>query len=421
MPHKILNEQGDFLVQVQRGNKRRTKRGTGGENEARRIEKQLEVELENEVALREAAARLGVEIESARSPDVRQSPTLRDFFVDRWTQHAKVVQNETTRRTYESRFNYLLHYLGDRRLDELTKPAAVNEFVETMIRNGPLVFARRKDGEPWRRTEEAFSNATINKPLQALRALLYLAHAEGALAEAPRIDLLPEDDSVPVIAPSEDEFRALLRVCQDFRSVAPFMPEVVDFDAETGLRCGELFHLAWRSVDRERNAVRVETQGRVRMVNGKAWKPKHNKWREVPLSARAREIVDLLYSKVSHEPTDLVFPSRGGAPYVRLDRSDECEGKGFFRDAVKAADLAGRVTFHGLRHLFAVRLLTRGVSITVVSELLGHSDINLTVKRYGRFASDAKVKWDAVRVLDRTHPRGEPQASAPPGTPTAPA
>jgi hypothetical protein len=54
-------------------------------------------------------------------------------------------------------------------------------------------------------------------------------------------------------------------------------------------------------------------------------------------------------------------------------------------------------------HLFAARLLTRGVPIAVVSELLGHSDINLTVKRYGRFSSDAKVKWDAVRVLDGTN------------------
>jgi hypothetical protein len=48
-----------------------------------------------------------------------------------------------------------------------------------------------------------------------------------------------------------------------------------------------------------------------------------------------------------------------------------------------------------------VRPLTRGVPITVVSELLGHSDINLTVKRYGRFSSDAKVEWDAVKVLDK--------------------
>jgi hypothetical protein len=39
------------------------------------------------------------------------------------------------------------------------------------------------------------------------------------------------------------------------------------------------------------------------------------------------------------------------------------------------------------------------VPIAVVSELLGHSDINLTVKRYGRFSSDAKVKWEA-KVLE---------------------
>jgi site-specific recombinase XerD len=67
---------------------------------------------------------------------------------------------------------------------------------------------------------------------------------------------------------------------------------------------------------------------------------------------------------------------------------------------VIAAGLKGKVTFHCLRHLFAVRLLTRGAPITVVSELVGHSDINLTVKRYGRFSSDAKVKWEAVKVLD---------------------
>ncbi len=40
----------------------------------------------------------------------------------------------------------------------------------------------------------------------------------------------------------------------------------------------------------------------------------------------------------------------------------------FFPDAVEAAGLKGASSFHGLRHLFAVRLLTRGVPITIVSE-----------------------------------------------------
>ena len=79
----------------------------------------------------------------------------------------------------------------------------------------------------------------------------------------------------------------------------------------------------------------------------------------------------------------------------------EAKGKGYFPDAVKDSGLKGKVTFHGLRHFFAVRLLTRGVPITVVSELLGHSDINLTVKRYVRFSSDAEIKWEAVEKLYR--------------------
>ncbi|MGC4117011.1 MAG: tyrosine-type recombinase/integrase [Myxococcales bacterium] len=59
-----------------------------------------------------------------------------------------------------------------------------------------------------------------------------------------------------------------------------------------------------------------------------------------------------------------------------------------------------KVTFHSLRHLFAVRLLTRGMPVTAVSEFVGHSNINLAVKHYGWFSSDAKVKWQAVKVLD---------------------
>src|SRR5262249_26843145 len=152
---------------------------------------------------------------------------------------------------------------------------------------------------------------------------LFLAHNEGKLATAPSIDLLPEDDSTPVVPPTEQQYEVLLKLSADFRPVAPYMPEAIDFDAETGLRLAEQFNLAWASVDRERNALRVETQARVRLVNGRPWKPKYNKWREVPLSRRARDIVEKMYKEVPHGPNDLVFPNRGGAPYVRMDRAPE--------------------------------------------------------------------------------------------------
>ena len=85
--------------------------------------------------------------------------------------------------------------------------------------------------------------------------------------------------------------------------------------------------------------------------------------------------------------------------HYRID-TEQSRGRGYFYPAIELAGLKGKVTFHSLRHKFAVDLLTRGVQITVVSELLGHSDIQLTVKRYGRFGTDAQIKFDAIKVLD---------------------
>jgi integrase len=398
----------EYLVQVQRGGIRRTRRGKGSESQARAIEAELVNELDLELKRQEAAALLGVSLEPSlpqQKPSAAQPQlTLRDFFERRWVEHAKVVQNPSTRRTSRCPFNYVLYYLGEKPLVDLLQAREVNAFVEAMKANGPIAFTTRQDGKARRTRCAELTNATINKSLQCLKALLNLAHREGELLAAPRIDLLPEDDSTTVIPPTEEEFLALLEASERFHSIAPLLREVIEFTAETGLRRGEVFALTWKSVDMRREALRVEMQARGRVVNGVAWKPKHNKWREVPLSEKAQAIL----LKRKEEATRLgeftnegqVFPNKGGAPYERMDRVEGVEGKGYFADAVQMAGLKGRVSFHGLRHLFAVRLLTRGVPITVVSELLGHSDINLTVKRYGRFSSDAKVKWDAVRVLD---------------------
>ena len=58
--------------------------------------------------------------------------------------------------------------------------------------------------------------------------------------------------------------------------------------------------------------------------------------------------------------------------------------------------------WHSLRHLFAVRCLQRGIPIAVVSHWMGHSDVNLTVKRYGRFAAEAKEQFTWINAL--AHP-----------------
>src|SRR5437016_3444627 len=207
-----------WLVQVQSGGRRKTKRGTGSEAEAKRVEARLAAELEQELKLDDAAKLLGLE---RLSPEAQRPPTLEEFFKDRWLPHAQVVQNKTTRMKSQFPFKYLIYYLGDRRLDELLEPAVINGFVEKMKKNGSVGFVIRKDGQPWKGRGQELSNATINKCLQRLRALLFLAHAEKIIATKPKIDLLPEDDSEAVVAPTDEQFQKLLDACVDYVDVAP--------------------------------------------------------------------------------------------------------------------------------------------------------------------------------------------------------
>jgi len=53
-----------------------------------------------------------------------------------------------------------------------------------------------------------------------------------------------------------------------------------------------------------------------------------------------------------------------------------------------------------MRHFFPVACLSRGTPLSTVSTWMGHSDINLTSKRYGRYAADAREQWAwaALRV-----------------------
>lgn len=49
-----------------------------------------------------------------------------------------------------------------------------------------------------------------------------------------------------------------------------------------------------------------------------------------------------------------------------------------FRSVLKNCDIKG-VGVHALRHTFAIRLFASGVDVKVVSQLLGHSEVGITI------------------------------------------
>jgi integrase len=151
----------------------------------------------------------------------------------------------------------------------------------------------------------------------------------------------------------------------------------VKFALLTGFRRGELFKLKWEHVDISRGLVTIVD-------------PKGKKTTTVPVCQEALDVLSRL-----HRSCEFVFPGRNGQ-----QRSDF---KGPWLRIRKAAGLPDNIRFHGLRHHFASTLVSNGVDLAVVRELLTHKDMSTTL-RYAHLQPDA-VKRAAQKAGELLQPR----------------
>jgi integrase len=93
---------------------------------------------------------------------------------------------------------------------------------------------------------------------------------------------------------------------------------------------------------------------------------------------------------------DLVFPGRGGVKIGKPSKTFKRVAGRLFNEGVK--DSRQRVFFHTLRHTYASWLVTEGVDLYRVKELLGHKDLTMT-QRYAYLAPD--TLRGAVNVLEQ--------------------
>lgn len=144
------------------------------------------------------------------------------------------------------------------------------------------------------------------------------------------------------------------------------------------MRKNEILSLQWEYIDFDKEVIILPHTN-----------TKSKKTRLLPINATLRKI--LLEQKLLGGASDFVFPSdesqTGHISWLRHSFSTAC----------KKAGIRG-LTFHDLRDTFATRLIEAGVNIVTVSKILGHSVINLTVKRYVH--PDDSLK-KAVEILER--------------------
>lgn len=150
---------------------------------------------------------------------------------------------------------------------------------------------------------------------------------------------------------------------------------MVILSIHTGIRRGETFKLAWEDVSFHTSTLTV-----------KGSKAKSKKTRHIPLNEIAKSVLEK-WKEQQGAKSGLVFPNKEGDLLDNISTS--------WGNLMKAAKI-DNFRWHDLRHDFASKLVMAGVPLNTVRELMGHSDMKMTL-RYAHLAADHKA--DAVNKL----------------------
>ncbi|MEO8898462.1 MAG: site-specific integrase [Candidatus Dormibacter sp.] len=230
-----------------------------------------------------------------------------------------------------------------------------------------------------------------------------------ALEQAVRWNLVPRNVADLVDSPrsgqksmralSPEQTRTLLGGAAD----GP-LEAILTLAVTTGMRKGELLGLRWSEVNLERGAVHVVGTMQ-RHPNGElvVSPPKTARSRRqveltpVALDAlrrhRARQVEMRLLLGPEWNAAGLVFPSSLGKPQ---DGSHLLYG--LFHPLLERLGLPV-IRFHDLRHTAATLLLGQGIHPKIVSEMLGHSTIAITLDLYSHVTPT--MQRDAARAMNK--------------------
>lgn len=224
-----------------------------------------------------------------------------------------------------------------------------------------------------------FAPATVNRELMCLSAIFREAVKRGHVEKNPArgVKQLPEDNII-VRYLSDEEEAALLGACN-----ATLKPMVLT-SLHAGLRRGEVLSLTWENVDFEQRLLKLV-------------RTKSKKTRYVPINA---VLLETLKAAPKYRDCPYVFAN----PKTKTRWRDKNIS---WKYALKKSGVKN-FRFHDLRHTFASRLVQAGVPLKVVQELLGHSNILVTMRYAHLGPTDMR---DAVDVLATW---GKPKAPAPP-------
>lgn len=239
------------------------------------------------------------------------------------------------------------------------------------------------------------ANGTVNRELQLLgRAMRHMARVHKATLPAD-VDLKSAQ-----VAEAEERVRELTRDEQArlFKELRPDLHPLATMALATGLRLAELVDMQWPAVDLDTGRIKIVQKGQ--------------RTRFFPINSELRAFLSSLprADTLPHARFVLTYINHKakGKPRWRIT-----QGGGImevFRAACVAAEIED-FRFHDLRHTFATRLLRQTGNLKLVSKLLGHTQIETTMRYAHVLDDDMRDALDGYSVTGQV-PKKSPKSRA---------
>lgn len=292
----------------------------------------------------------------------------------KWLQSKRITVKESTFTRYRRIVEiYIIPALGNRQVCDITS-IIVEEYTHNLLANGRL------DGKG------GLAHKTVSDILVILKSSLEYGRDNNYQinCNTKRISVKKKDKEMRVLSISEQTVLSnYLRQDMNLYKLGILL------SLYTGIRIGELCALRWENIQLEAKTIKIrETLQRIPTVG------ESSKTRIIITEPKSACSVREIPLPECLLPIITPFQASPKAYVLTGDKNRYAEPRTMqyhFHQYIKKTGIAS-ANYHSLRHTFATRCVEAGFEIKSLSEILGHSSVNITLNRYVHSSFELKVQ-----------------------------
>lgn len=278
-------------------------------------------------------------------------------------------------------------YVGDRKIAGLRSVKSPKTYMKRLVEHFGKARIRsithsQVDEYRLKRLDSGLTIASVNRELALLRSIFIFAKQDGVIIRTPfetGESLISMSDEVKRdrVLSREEEEKLLIAFSQNRSHLRSLVIAAID----TGCRRGELLSLCWSDVNLETGVITL-----------RAFNTKTAKSRQVPITKRLKDELQRIRCEAEQSRDDILFNAKG----LRRGWDSACRTAGI-----------ENLRFHDLRHTFASRLAHSGIPLSELAALLGHTQIQTTLRYANPTAETVQRAADILNRFNSPEPKDE--------------